>query len=102
MFTRTLFERLVEEEYSKLLAAGNRDVHDDSKATTLPVAGEIVLAYVNAGFKAPWYVDLLNITLGTNDTTQARPRIDRYMSAFSRDGTRITENLDFDAPDARE
>ena len=34
--------RLLEEEYGKLLAAGNRDVHDVSKNTTLPVAREIV------------------------------------------------------------
>ena len=41
-----LFERLLDEEYAKLLAAGDRDVHDDSKTTTLPIAREIVEAYV--------------------------------------------------------
>ncbi len=44
-----LFERLLDEEYAKLLAAGNRDVHDDSKTTTLPIAREIVPTYVTAG-----------------------------------------------------
>ena len=34
-FSAALFDRLLEQEYAKLLAAGNRDVHDDSKATTL-------------------------------------------------------------------
>ena len=34
------------EEYAKLLAASNRDVHDDSKTTTLPIAREIVETYV--------------------------------------------------------
>ena len=34
------------EEYDKLLKAGNRDVHDDSKKTTLPIAREIVETYV--------------------------------------------------------
>lgn len=37
-FSRALFERLLEEEYERLRVAGNRDVHDDSKVTTLPVA----------------------------------------------------------------
>jgi hypothetical protein len=52
-FGAALFERLREEEYAKLLAAGNRDVHDDSKPTTLPIAREIVRTYVTAPFKAP-------------------------------------------------
>jgi malate synthase len=95
VFTQSLFQRLLKQEYEKLLAAGDRDVHDDSKATTLPVAREIVQTYVEASVKAPWYVDLLNITLGTHDLATARQRIDRFMEAFGRDGTRITENLDF-------
>ena len=45
--------------------------------------------------KAPWYVDLLNITLGLTDVATARARIARYMEAFAADGTRITQNLDF-------
>ena len=36
-FTRRLFERLLSEEYAKLLASGHRDVHDNSKSTTLPI-----------------------------------------------------------------
>ncbi len=44
--TPELFDRLLDEEYDKLLAAGNRDVHDVSKTTTLPIAREIVAAYV--------------------------------------------------------
>src|SRR5437763_5637666 len=47
-FTADLLERLLREEYDKLLAASNRDVHDDSKTTTLPIAREIVQAYVSA------------------------------------------------------
>src|SRR5437764_1072892 len=58
-FDGPLFERLLREEYDKLLAAGNRDVHDDSKRTTLPIAREIAQAYVTSPTKAPWYVDLL-------------------------------------------
>jgi malate synthase len=96
-FTAGLFERLLEEEYAKLLAASNRDVHDDSKATTLPIAREIVRTYVAAAVKAPWYVDLLNINLDNHDLAEARRRIAQYMNAFGQDGTRITENLDFEA-----
>ena len=46
--TPELFARLLDEEHAKLLAADGRDVHDDSKATTLPVARAIVEAYVPA------------------------------------------------------
>jgi malate synthase len=94
-FTADLFARLLREEHDKLVAAGNRDVHDDSKATTLPIAREIVEAYVTAPFKAPWYVDLLNVNLENHDLGMARRRIAQYMDAFQKDGTRITTNLDF-------
>jgi malate synthase len=94
-FTADLLARLLREEYEKLRAAGNRDVHDDSKTTTLPIAREIVDAYVSAPFKAPWYVDLLNINIDNHDLAAARQRITQYMEAFSRNGTRITANLDF-------
>jgi len=40
-FTRELLDRLIDEEYTKLRAASNHDVHDDSKATTLPIAHAI-------------------------------------------------------------
>ncbi len=95
-FTGELFERLLAEEYAKLLAADNRDVHDDSKTTTLPVARSIAEAYVPASVKPPWYVDLLNLNLGNHDVEVARDRVSRYLVAFVRDGSRITANLDFD------
>jgi malate synthase len=70
-------------------------VHDNSKQTTLPVARAIVETYAADDVKLPWYVDLLNITLGMRDLAEARRRIQRLRDAFDRDGTRITENLDF-------
>jgi malate synthase len=94
-FTLELCRRLIAEEYDKLQRAGNRDVHDDSKGTTLPIAREIVEAYVAQPVKAPWYVDLLNLTLGVQDVAVARGRIARYLEAFAARGARITENLDF-------
>jgi malate synthase len=94
-FTPQLFSRLLDEEYQKLRGAGNRDVHDVSKDTTLPVAHEIVEAYVMGDVKLPWYVDLLNITLGNHDIAEARRRIRLLADAFRKDGTRITENLDW-------
>jgi malate synthase len=45
--------------------------------------------------KPPWYVDLLNLVLGVRDTAVARERIAAYLTAFERDGKRITGNLDF-------
>ena len=94
-FTQALFTRLLEEEYAKLLKAGNRDVHDDSKGTTLPIARAIVETYVQSPLKAPWYVDLLNINLGLDDLHIAQTRIAAYLDAFKKDGTRLTENQDF-------
>ena len=82
-------------EYEKLRNAGNRDVHDTSKTTTLPIAREIVEAYVTEDVKLPWYIDLLNITLETRDLTEAKRRIRMLAEAFRNEGTRITENLNF-------
>jgi malate synthase len=90
-----IFERLVAEEYEKLRRASNRDVHDDSKETTLPIAREIVGTYVGSDVKPPWYIDFLNINLNNHDLQIAKQRIDRYLQAFRADGTRITDNPDF-------
>ena len=94
-FTTALCTQLLVEEYAKLLAAGNRDVHDVSKTTTLPISREIVETYVMDDVKLPWYVDLLNINLNNIDLAEARRRIRRLADAFKQDGTRITENVDF-------
>ncbi|HVH26044.1 MAG TPA: hypothetical protein VM818_04770 [Vicinamibacterales bacterium] len=93
--TVDLYQRLLAEEYEKLRQASNRDVHDISKATTLPIAREIVETYVLDASKLPWYIDLLNINLGDTDLLEARRRIRLLTDAFHKDGTRITENLDF-------
>jgi len=97
-FNDKLFRRLLQEEYDKLLIAKNGDVHDDSKTTSLPIAREIVETYVLDGCKIPWFIDLLNINLNNDDLPLARRRIEQYMDAFKKDGTRITENLDFPSP----
>ena len=94
-FSHQLCMRLLREEYDKLLKAGNRDVHDDSKKTTLPIAREIVETYLLDETKLPWYIDLLNITLGNHDLNEAKRRIKMLADAFRADGTRITQNLDF-------
>jgi malate synthase len=93
--TRELVDRLLAEEYGKLLKASNRDVHENSKTTTLPIAREIVEMYLKDPIKLPWYVDLLNITLGNHDLNEAKRRIKLLADAFAADGTRITANLDF-------
>jgi len=94
VFSVKIFARLLEEEYAKLLAAGNRDVHDNSKTTTLPIARAIVEAYVLDPVKAPWYIDLLNINLNNHDLGVAKVRISKYTETFKNKGVRITENLD--------
>ena len=96
-FTRELLDRLIEEEYDKLVAASNRDVHDDSKTITLPITRAIVEAYLASEVKPPWYIDLLNLNLDNHDLAVGKDRIGRFLTAFERDGTRITANLDFGA-----
>ena len=95
LLTPPLFARLLDEEYRKLLAAGNRDVHDDSKTTTLPIAREIVETYVTSARKLPWYIDLLNINLNNTSLPEAKRRIGLLTEAFEKQGVRLTGNLDF-------
>ena len=95
VFSVVLFQRLLAEEYEKLRHAKDKDVHDDSKDTTLPIAKKIVETYVLDDAKVPWYIDLLNINLNNHNLQKAEERIDLYMVSFRKDGTRITENLDF-------
>ena len=94
-FSMALFERLLEEEYEKLLKAGNKDVFDTSKTTTLPISREIAVAYIHSEVKLPWFIDLLNINLNNTNLTEAKIRINRYIDVFTKEGRRITENLDF-------
>jgi malate synthase len=94
IFTTELFKKLLAQEYDKLLLADNRDVHDDSKQDTLPIAREIVEKYVLSPQKFPWYIDLLNINLNNKDLAVARERIDLYIGIFLKENRRITENLD--------
>jgi malate synthase len=95
LFNAKLFDRLLKEEYQKLLEADNRDVHDNSKRTTLPISREIVKTYMESSVKPPWFIDLLNINLDNEDLDIARKRIHSYLEAFKKDGTRLTENPDF-------
>ena len=95
-FSAELFARLLDEEYEKLRRATNRDVHHDSKHTTLPIAREIVATYVNAPTKQPWYIDLLNINLNNHNLEEARRRIQLYAHTFRVDGKRITQNMEHD------
>jgi len=94
VFTREVFMKLLDEEYEKILNANDRDVHSDSKLTTVPISKETVLTYVLSEKKLPWFIDLLNINLNNHDLVTAKERIATFLDAFNRDGTRITGNLD--------
>ena len=61
----------------------NRDVHDDSKRTTLPIVREIVEAYVAEPDKPPWYIDLLNLNLGNHDLAGGSEAPGRSLSGRS-------------------
>ena len=91
-----LLGRLLEEEHAKLLAADGRDVHDDSKHTTMPIARAIVEGYVRSEAKPTWYIDLLNRSLGNDDLAVARGRIAAYLEAATSGGARLTANPDFE------
>jgi malate synthase len=95
VFTTAIFDKLLSEEYAKLLKARNKDVYDLSKTTTLPVALEIVTTYMSSNSKLPWYIDLLNLNLNNVDLSVAKKRIKMYVDDFIKEGFRITENLDF-------
>ncbi len=95
VFDKDLFERLLHEEYEKLLQADNRDVHEDSKSTTLPIVHEMVKSYIAEEVKIPWYIDLLNINLNNEDLTEGKRRIEAYIKKFRETGQRITENLEY-------
>ena len=98
VFTAALFEKLLEEEYEKLLKARDKDVYDSSKTTTLPISREIVAIYTLSEVKLPWFIDLLNINLNNSELEEAKKRISLYTEAFKKEGSRITENLDFAVP----
>ena len=95
VFEPALFTRLLSEEYNKLLAASSKDVHDASKATTLPISKEITETYVLHDSKMPWFIDLLNINLNITNLEAARKRITLYAETFNKNSVRITDNLDF-------
>jgi malate synthase len=95
VFSIDLFDALLKEEYEKLLRANTKDVFDSSKTTTLPISKEIVTTYIHCNEKLPWFIDLLNINLNNFDHGVAKKRIDMYLDAFKKHGTRITENLEY-------
>ena len=90
-FTEVIFDQLLREEYDKLLEASDRDVHDDSKETTLPIARTALERYVRSAQKLPWFIDLLNINLDHGDLAEAEDRIERFIEAFTSRGERLTE-----------
>ena len=94
VFTKERFERLLEEEYNKLLAADNKDVHSESKHSTLPISRLIVERFVLDTTKSPWFIDLLNLNLNNTDVLTAAERVEHYYSELKKSGQRITENLD--------
>ena len=94
-FSLEIFNRLMKEEFQKLLDAQDKDVHEKSKTSTLPIVKEIVNCYILEETKIPWYIDLLNINLNNTNFEMAKERIKKYIEAYKKDGTRITENLDF-------
>ncbi len=94
-FTAEFFERLLDEEFAKLMAANDRDVHEDSKQTTLPIVREIVNRYVRSTIKLPWYIDLLNLNLENEVLQTGVQRIESFVHTFQHEGKRITENVDF-------
>jgi malate synthase len=57
-----------------------------------------VEALVTTPAKAPWYIDLLNLTLDNYDRAECARRVALYLAELRAPGTRVTRNLEFDAP----
>ena len=96
LFSLELFEKLLEEEYEKLLKASNKDVFDTSKTTTLPIAREIAVTYIQSEVKLPWFIDLLNINLNNFDLAELqRIGLTGISKLLQKRVRRITENPDF-------
>lgn len=95
-FTTEIFEQLLNEEYQKLMDADHKDVHENSKNTTLPIVREIVTTYLHSKVKGPWYIDLLNLNLNNNNLETARTRIKEYYERLTTSGQRMTQNLDLE------
>ena len=94
VFTPELFKMLLDEEYAKLLEAKDKDVHEDSKGTTLPISRLIVQQFVLENTKAPWFIDLLNLNLNNEHIDVAKERVELYFEKLIRSGERVTANLD--------
>ena len=47
--------------------------------------------------KAPWYIDVLNLTLDNHDRAECARRVAQYLDEFRTTGTRVTRNPEFDA-----
>jgi malate synthase len=94
IFTRQVFNRLMDEEYQKLLNASSKDVFEESKVTTLPIAMDLIEQYMNCDKKIPWLIDLLNINLNVSNLEEAKRRTRLYIDSFVQKGERITGNLD--------
>jgi malate synthase len=82
------------EEYQKLLNASSKDVFEESKVTTLPIAMDLIEQYMNCDKKIPWLIDLLNINLNVSNLEEAKRRTRLYIDSFVQKGERITGNLD--------
>ena len=93
-FDESSFQTLLTEEYEKLLEASPKDVHEDSKTTTLPISKLIVERFVKDAHKAPWFIDLLNLNLNNENLAVAQERVDAYYNEFKMSGQRVTANLD--------
>lgn len=94
VFDLKLFRQLLDEEYEKLLQADTKDVHENSKHTTLPISKLIVERFVTDEVKAPWFIDLLNLNLNNKRLGTAQERVDVYYKEFRTSGERITANPD--------
>jgi malate synthase len=94
LFSKEVFGQLLKEEYQKLLTADNRDVHNDSKLSTLPISLEIIKNYVESKKKVPWFIDLLNLNLNNDDLALATNRIGGYNEKFRNENIRLSENPD--------
>lgn len=87
----SLVRSIIDQEFERLQQADPKDVHQESKSSTLPVVRKIMLRYLESERKVPWYIDLLNICLHVEDPVKADKLLDLYLGELE-ENRRYTAN----------
>jgi malate synthase len=95
--TSDIVAQLIKKQYQKLLDESNpKNVHPETKTTTLPIAKFIVERYVFNEKKAPWLMYVMNYGLGKPEYEQVIVRINDFFEKYNQTGQPLTHNASSD------